>query len=78
MQQARPTIPTNNPSIRPGSQTPTATVYSPNQAIMMTMTPMPFPTQTHQYYIPQVKSQWTCYCEIAKNGLYTQNIMKIS
>ncbi|XP_048028553.1 eukaryotic translation initiation factor 4 gamma 3 isoform X2 [Megalobrama amblycephala] len=55
MQTARPTLPTNNPSIRPGSQTPTATVYSPNQPIMMTMTPMPFPTQTHQYYIPQYR-----------------------
>uniref|UniRef100_A0A671N823 Eukaryotic translation initiation factor 4 gamma 3-like n=1 Tax=Sinocyclocheilus anshuiensis TaxID=1608454 RepID=A0A671N823_9TELE len=55
MQPARPTLPTNNPSIRPGSQTPTATVYSPNQAIMMTMTPLPFPTQTHQYYIPQYR-----------------------
>ncbi|XP_073681574.1 eukaryotic translation initiation factor 4 gamma 3 [Garra rufa] len=55
MQPARPTLPTNNPSIRPGSQTPTATVYPPNQHIMMTMTPMPFPTQTHQYYIPQYR-----------------------
>nr|XP_009304365.1 eukaryotic translation initiation factor 4 gamma 3 isoform X2 [Danio rerio] len=55
MQPARPTLPTNNPSIRPGSQTPTATVYPPNQPIMMTMTPMPFATQTHQYYIPQYR-----------------------
>ncbi|XP_052465573.1 eukaryotic translation initiation factor 4 gamma 3 isoform X1 [Carassius gibelio] len=53
MQPARPNLPTNSPSIRPGSQT--ATVYPPNQAIMMTMTPMPFPTQTHQYYIPQYR-----------------------
>nr|XP_055040425.1 eukaryotic translation initiation factor 4 gamma 3 isoform X2 [Misgurnus anguillicaudatus] len=55
MQTARPTLPTNNPSIRPGSQNPTATVYPPNQHIMMTMTPMAFPTQTAQYYIPQYR-----------------------
>ncbi len=55
MQTARPTIPTNTPSIRPGSQTPTAAVYPTNQPIMMTMAPMPFPSpQTAQYYIPQV------------------------
>ncbi|XP_044205764.1 eukaryotic translation initiation factor 4 gamma 3 isoform X8 [Thunnus albacares] len=53
MQTARPTIPTNTPSIRPGSQTPTAAVYPTNQAIMMTMAPMPFPSpQAAQYYIP--------------------------
>ncbi|KAG5282217.1 hypothetical protein AALO_G00053560 [Alosa alosa] len=57
MQTARPTIPSNNPSIRPASQTPTATVYPSNQPIMMTMTAMPFPSpQTpHQYYIPQYR-----------------------
>uniref|UniRef100_A0A3Q1EZM9 Uncharacterized protein n=1 Tax=Acanthochromis polyacanthus TaxID=80966 RepID=A0A3Q1EZM9_9TELE len=56
MQTARPTIPTNTPSIRPGSQTPTAAVYPTNQPIMMTMAPMPFPSpQTAQYYIPQVQ-----------------------
>uniref|UniRef100_A0A671TA65 Eukaryotic translation initiation factor 4 gamma 3-like n=1 Tax=Sinocyclocheilus anshuiensis TaxID=1608454 RepID=A0A671TA65_9TELE len=55
LQPARPALPTNNPSIRPGSQTPTATVYPPNQPIMMAMTHMPFPTQTHQYYIPQYR-----------------------
>uniref|UniRef100_A0A8C1AGQ0 Eukaryotic translation initiation factor 4 gamma 3 n=1 Tax=Cyprinus carpio carpio TaxID=630221 RepID=A0A8C1AGQ0_CYPCA len=55
LQPARPALPSNSPSIRPGSQTPTATVYPPNQAIMMTMTHMPFPTQTHQYYIPQYR-----------------------
>lgn len=55
MQTARPSIPTNTPSIRPGSQTPTAAVYPTNQAIMMTMAPMPFPSpQAAQYYIPQV------------------------
>ena len=55
MQTARPTIPTNTPSIRPGSQTPTAAVYPTNQPIMMTMAPMPFPSpQAAQYYIPQV------------------------
>ncbi|KAG1949716.1 eukaryotic translation initiation factor 4 gamma 3 isoform X2 [Pimephales promelas] len=55
MQTARPSLPANSPSLRPGSQTPTATVYTPNQPFMMTMTPMPFPTQTHQYYIPQYR-----------------------
>ncbi|XP_051735410.1 eukaryotic translation initiation factor 4 gamma 3 isoform X7 [Ctenopharyngodon idella] len=56
MQTARPTIPSNNPSIRPTSQTPTAAVYSPNQPIMMTMAPMPFHSpQTAQYYIPQYR-----------------------
>ena len=56
MQTARPTIPTNTPSIRPGGQTPTAAVYPTNQAIMMTMAPMPFPSpQAAQYYIPQVR-----------------------
>uniref|UniRef100_A0A3Q3B1S4 Eukaryotic translation initiation factor 4 gamma, 3a n=1 Tax=Kryptolebias marmoratus TaxID=37003 RepID=A0A3Q3B1S4_KRYMA len=56
MQTARPTIPTNTPSIRPGSQTPTATVYPTNQPIMMTMAPMPFPSpQPTQYYIPQYR-----------------------
>ncbi|XP_047195243.1 eukaryotic translation initiation factor 4 gamma 3 [Hippoglossus stenolepis] len=55
MQTARPTIPTNTPSIRPGSQTPTA-VYPTNQPIMMTMAPMPFPSpQAAQYYIPQYR-----------------------
>uniref|UniRef100_A0A3B1KG78 Eukaryotic translation initiation factor 4 gamma 3 n=1 Tax=Astyanax mexicanus TaxID=7994 RepID=A0A3B1KG78_ASTMX len=56
MQTARPTIPSNNPSIRPPSQAPTATVYPPSQPIMMSMTPMPFPSpQTAQYYIPQYR-----------------------
>ncbi|XP_057702452.1 eukaryotic translation initiation factor 4 gamma 3 isoform X4 [Corythoichthys intestinalis] len=53
MQTARPTIPTNTPTIRPGSQAPTAAVYPTNQAIMMTMAPMPFPSpQAAPYYIP--------------------------
>ncbi|KAJ8257798.1 hypothetical protein GJAV_G00189860 [Gymnothorax javanicus] len=57
MQTVRPSIPSNSPSIRPGSQTPTAAVYPPpNQPIMMTMTPMPFPSpQTAQYYISQYR-----------------------
>ncbi|KAL4622508.1 eukaryotic translation initiation factor 4 gamma 3-like [Arapaima gigas] len=57
MQTARPTLPGNNPSLRPGSQAPTpAAVYQPNQAIMMTMAPMPFPSpQAAQYYIPQYR-----------------------
>ncbi|XP_030634154.1 eukaryotic translation initiation factor 4 gamma 3 [Chanos chanos] len=56
MQTARPTIPTNSPSIRPSSQTPAAAVYPPNQPIMMTMTPVPFPSpQAAQYYIPQYR-----------------------
>ncbi|XP_043080532.1 eukaryotic translation initiation factor 4 gamma 3 isoform X1 [Puntigrus tetrazona] len=56
MQTARPTIPSNNPPIRPTSQTPAAAVYPPNQPIMMTMAPMPFPSpQTAQYYIQQYR-----------------------
>ncbi|XP_061147126.1 eukaryotic translation initiation factor 4 gamma 3 isoform X3 [Syngnathus typhle] len=56
MQNARPTIPTNTPTIRPGSQAPTAAVYPTNQAIMMTMAPMPFPSpQAAQYYISQFR-----------------------
>ncbi|XP_016138553.1 eukaryotic translation initiation factor 4 gamma 3 isoform X5 [Sinocyclocheilus grahami] len=56
MQTARSTIPSNNPPIRPTSQTPTAAVYPPNQPIMMTMAPMPFHSpQTAQYYIPQYR-----------------------
>ncbi|XP_041638609.1 eukaryotic translation initiation factor 4 gamma 3 isoform X3 [Cheilinus undulatus] len=56
MQTARPTIPTNTPSIRPGSQTPTAAVYQTNQPIMMTMAPMPFQSpHAAQYYIPQYR-----------------------
>ncbi|XP_052397272.1 eukaryotic translation initiation factor 4 gamma 3 isoform X4 [Carassius gibelio] len=56
MQTARSNIPSNNPPIRPTSQTPTAAVYPPNQPIMMTMTPMPFHSpQTAQYYIPQYR-----------------------
>uniref|UniRef100_A0A8B9R8C0 Eukaryotic translation initiation factor 4 gamma, 3b n=1 Tax=Astyanax mexicanus TaxID=7994 RepID=A0A8B9R8C0_ASTMX len=68
MQTARPTIPSNNPSIRAPSQAPTATVYTPSQPIMISMTPMPFPSpQTAQSYIPQVRRTyqscsyiWTC------------------
>uniref|UniRef100_A0A8C1G3I3 Eukaryotic translation initiation factor 4 gamma, 3b n=1 Tax=Cyprinus carpio TaxID=7962 RepID=A0A8C1G3I3_CYPCA len=56
MQTVRPNIPSNNPPIRPTSQTPTAAVYPPNQPIMMAMAPMPFPSpQTAQYYIPQYR-----------------------
>ncbi|KAI1890557.1 hypothetical protein AGOR_G00154910 [Albula goreensis] len=57
MQTARPAIPSNSPSIRPGSQTPAAAaVYPPNQPIMMAMAPMPFPSaQAAQYYIPQYR-----------------------
>ncbi|XP_062317767.1 eukaryotic translation initiation factor 4 gamma 3 isoform X5 [Osmerus eperlanus] len=56
MQPTRPPIPTNTQSLRPGSQTPTAAVYSPSQPIMMTMAPMPFPSpQAAQYYIPQYR-----------------------
>lgn len=55
MQPPRPTIPSNSPSIRPASQAPNATVYSPSPPIMMSMTPMPFASpQAAQYYIPQV------------------------
>ncbi|XP_016524412.1 eukaryotic translation initiation factor 4 gamma 3 isoform X11 [Poecilia formosa] len=56
MQTARASMPTNSPSIRPGSQAPTAAVYPTNQPIMMTMAPMPFPSpQAPQYYIPQYR-----------------------
>uniref|UniRef100_A0A8C9SUZ6 Eukaryotic translation initiation factor 4 gamma 3 n=1 Tax=Scleropages formosus TaxID=113540 RepID=A0A8C9SUZ6_SCLFO len=57
MQTARPALPGNNPSLRPGSQAPApAAVYQSNQAIMMTMAPMPFPSpQAAQYYIPQYR-----------------------
>ncbi|KAJ8391176.1 hypothetical protein AAFF_G00096050 [Aldrovandia affinis] len=56
MQAARAAIPSNNPSIRPGSQAPTAAVYPPNQPIMMAMAPMAFPSaQAAQYYIPQYR-----------------------
>ncbi|XP_049327748.1 eukaryotic translation initiation factor 4 gamma 3 isoform X2 [Astyanax mexicanus] len=56
MQTTRPALPTNAPSIRASSQTPAAAVYPPNQTIMMTMTPMPFPSpQAAQYYIPQYR-----------------------
>ncbi|XP_058849323.1 eukaryotic translation initiation factor 4 gamma 3-like isoform X4 [Acipenser ruthenus] len=56
MQTARAAIPSNSPSIRPGSQNPTPAVYPSNQPIMMTMTAMPFPSpQGTQYYIPQYR-----------------------
>nr|XP_046168178.1 eukaryotic translation initiation factor 4 gamma 3-like isoform X11 [Oncorhynchus gorbuscha] len=56
MQTARPTIPTNAPSMRPCSQNPTSAVYPPNQPTMMMMAPMPFPSpQAAQYYIPQYR-----------------------
>ncbi|KAK3518895.1 hypothetical protein QTP70_014938 [Hemibagrus guttatus] len=56
MQPPRPTIPSNSPSIRPASQAPNATVYSPSPPIMMSMTPMPFASpQAAQYYIPQYR-----------------------
>ncbi|CAL9704634.1 unnamed protein product [Knipowitschia caucasica] len=56
MQSTRPAMPTNAPSIRPNSQTPTAAVYPTNQPIVMTMPPMPFPSpQAAQYYIPQYR-----------------------
>ncbi|XP_056589766.1 eukaryotic translation initiation factor 4 gamma 3 isoform X10 [Triplophysa dalaica] len=56
MQTARPTIPSNNPALRPQSQNPTGAVYSPNQPIMMTMAPMSFHSpQTAQYYIQQYR-----------------------
>ncbi|KAA0707065.1 Eukaryotic translation initiation factor 4 gamma 3 [Triplophysa tibetana] len=56
MQTTRPTIPNNNPALRPQSQNPTGAVYSPNQPIMMTMAPMSFHSpQTAQYYIQQYR-----------------------
>lgn len=65
MQSARPAIPTQTASLRPGSQPPTAAVYPTNQPIMMTMAPMPFPSpQPAQYYIPQVPNNnlFVCVC----------------
>ncbi len=60
MQTVRSTIPSNNPPIRPTSQTHTAAVYNPNQPFMMTMAPMAFPSpQAAQYYIPQVRRHKT-------------------
>ncbi|XP_051961475.1 eukaryotic translation initiation factor 4 gamma 3-like isoform X2 [Xyrauchen texanus] len=61
MQTVRPTIQSNNPPIRPTSQTPTAAVYPPNQPIMMTMAPMPFHSQTAQYYIQQYRHSASPY-----------------
>ncbi|XP_062843162.1 eukaryotic translation initiation factor 4 gamma 3 isoform X2 [Trichomycterus rosablanca] len=57
MQTPRPALPTGTASLRPSSQTPTATaVYPHNPTLMMTMTPMAFPSaQTAQYYIPQYR-----------------------
>ncbi|XP_072569528.1 eukaryotic translation initiation factor 4 gamma 3 isoform X3 [Paramormyrops kingsleyae] len=55
MQQARPTLSSNNPALRP-SQPPGPAVYTGNQPIMMTMTPMPFASpQAPQYYISQYR-----------------------
>ncbi|KAI5095655.1 eukaryotic translation initiation factor 4 gamma 3 isoform X5, partial [Silurus meridionalis] len=62
MQPPRPTIPSNSPSIRPASQAPNATVYSPSPPIMMSMTPMPFASpQAAQYYIPQYRHSASPY-----------------
>lgn len=62
MQSARPAIPANTASLRPGSQPPTAAVYPTNQPIMMTMAHMPFPSpQPAQYYIPQVTHTLALY-----------------
>ncbi len=73
MQTARSTIPSNNPPIRPTSQTHTAAVYNPNQPIMMTMAPMPFSSpQTAQYYFHQVRRHKTAdrnHITLAKSGL---------
>nr|XP_023683270.1 eukaryotic translation initiation factor 4 gamma 3 isoform X4 [Paramormyrops kingsleyae] len=61
MQTARAPIPGGGPSLQPGSQPPApappaAAVYQPNQPIMMTMAPMPFPSpQAPQYYIHQYR-----------------------
>ncbi|XP_076863790.1 eukaryotic translation initiation factor 4 gamma 3 isoform X3 [Brachyhypopomus gauderio] len=56
MQAARPSLAASGPSLRAASQTPTATaVYPSGQPIMMTMSPMPFPSHQTQYYIPQYR-----------------------
>uniref|UniRef100_A0A674F683 Eukaryotic translation initiation factor 4 gamma 3 n=1 Tax=Salmo trutta TaxID=8032 RepID=A0A674F683_SALTR len=54
MQTARPTIPTNAPSMRPCSQNPTSAVYPPNQPTMMMMAPMPFPSPQYRHSTPYV------------------------
>ncbi|XP_037684210.1 eukaryotic translation initiation factor 4 gamma 3 isoform X19 [Choloepus didactylus] len=56
IQPPRATIPNSSPSIRPGTQTPTA-VYQANQHIMMVNhLPMPYPVpQGPQYCIPQYR-----------------------
>ncbi|XP_072334620.1 eukaryotic translation initiation factor 4 gamma 3 isoform X4 [Scyliorhinus torazame] len=53
MQQARPSIPNNNPSMRPGTQTATAAVYPPSQAPIIMMNPsVPYPPAPQApYYI---------------------------
>ncbi|XP_038677215.1 eukaryotic translation initiation factor 4 gamma 3-like isoform X6 [Scyliorhinus canicula] len=53
MQAARPSIPNNNPSMRPGTQTATAAVYPPNQAPIIMMNPsVPYPPAPQApYYI---------------------------
>ncbi|XP_067873635.1 eukaryotic translation initiation factor 4 gamma 3-like isoform X3 [Heterodontus francisci] len=53
MQPARPSIPNNNPSMRPGTQTATAAVYPPSQGpIIMMNPPVPYPPAPQApYYI---------------------------
>uniref|UniRef100_A0A4W3H2P8 Eukaryotic translation initiation factor 4 gamma, 3b n=1 Tax=Callorhinchus milii TaxID=7868 RepID=A0A4W3H2P8_CALMI len=53
MQAARPSIPNNSPSMRPGAQTATAAVYQPSQGpIIMMNPPVPYPQAPQaQYYI---------------------------
>ncbi|XP_072101349.1 eukaryotic translation initiation factor 4 gamma 3 isoform X4 [Mobula birostris] len=53
MQPTRPSIPSNNPSMRPGTQTATAAVYPPSQGpIIMMNPPVPYPPAPQApYYI---------------------------
>ncbi|XP_062889169.1 eukaryotic translation initiation factor 4 gamma 3-like isoform X3 [Mobula hypostoma] len=53
MQPTRPSIPNNNPSMRPGTQTATAAVYPPSQGpIIMMNPPVPYPPAPQApYYI---------------------------
>uniref|UniRef100_A0AAY5EG95 Eukaryotic translation initiation factor 4 gamma, 3a n=1 Tax=Electrophorus electricus TaxID=8005 RepID=A0AAY5EG95_ELEEL len=58
MQAVRPSLAASSPSLRAGSQAAAAAaaVYSSSQHIMMTVSPVPFPSpQTAQYYIPQYR-----------------------
>ncbi|KAI2659138.1 Eukaryotic translation initiation factor 4 gamma 3 [Labeo rohita] len=64
MQPARPTLPTNNPSIRPGSQTPTATQYAVQPPGSGTFYPGPGPGE---YPAPYGKYRSLCSADFSKS-----------